>query len=143
MAHELNIENGQASMMYVGQVPWHGLGTRLESAPKTADEAVKAAGLDWGSRLSETSHALGVGYFSGDPLTAKPLCASIIGKKGRIRDLRPGQQRRYKILQNREAFSFFDAVIATGKVEYHTAGALGNGERAVWVLAKVAGVHQG
>ena len=43
MAHELNIEDGRASMMYVGEVPWHGLGTRLEKAPKTAEEAIAAA----------------------------------------------------------------------------------------------------
>jgi len=47
MAHELLIENGEAAMMYVGQVPWHDLGTRLETAPKTAAEAMKVAKLDW------------------------------------------------------------------------------------------------
>ena len=29
MAHEILIDNGKASMMYVGEEPWHGLGTRL------------------------------------------------------------------------------------------------------------------
>ena len=47
MAHNLNIKNGQAAMMYVGEVPWHELGTRLTKAPKTAEAAIAAAGLDW------------------------------------------------------------------------------------------------
>jgi hypothetical protein len=37
MAHELNTINGRTSMMYVGDVPWHGLGTKLD-APATALE---------------------------------------------------------------------------------------------------------
>ena len=30
MAHELEIVNGEAQMAYVGQLPWHGLGTAVE-----------------------------------------------------------------------------------------------------------------
>jgi len=34
-------------MVYVSEVPWHKLGTRLEEAPKTAEEDIKPAQLNW------------------------------------------------------------------------------------------------
>ena len=46
MAHNLLIQNGQASMFYINEVPWHGLGTKLDK-PATAQEAIHAAHLDW------------------------------------------------------------------------------------------------
>lgn len=48
MAHELWIETarGTASMFYVDDPPWHGLGQRLDN-PATSAEAIKAANLDW------------------------------------------------------------------------------------------------
>lgn len=47
MAHQLEImANGEASMMYAGKAPWHGLGTPVETEV-TAGAALKLAGLDW------------------------------------------------------------------------------------------------
>jgi hypothetical protein len=46
MPHNLATYNGQTMMMFVGLPPWHRLGTPL-SKPVTAEEAIKAAHLDW------------------------------------------------------------------------------------------------
>lgn len=46
MAHNLNIHNGRASMMYVGEPAWHKLGTSLPKLA-TSEEAIQAAQLDY------------------------------------------------------------------------------------------------
>jgi phage/plasmid-like protein (TIGR03299 family) len=133
MAHELLIERGKASMMFVGEDPWHHLGTKLASAPKTAEEAIKAANLDWLVGLKPVYVWEGEHFYK------------IQDRKAVVRLDKWGTEEchpfgvvgnDYRALQNREAFSFFDPIVETGQVSYHTAGALGRGER-VWVLAKV------
>ncbi len=46
MGHNIEIRNGQASMFYVDEPPWHSLGKKL-AKPATAREAIEAAKLDW------------------------------------------------------------------------------------------------
>jgi phage/plasmid-like protein (TIGR03299 family) len=49
--------------------------------------------------------------------------------------------RRYQLLQNVDAFAFFDPIVGQKKAYFETAGALGEGER-IWVMARMPGAMQ-
>lgn len=123
MSHELEIVSGQAKMFFVGQTPWHGLGTEL-NAPPTIDEGIVAAGLDWnvGMKKLVTVDGEEVDHRA----TYRETDGRIFGVVG------PG----YRPVQNREAFQWFQPLLDTGEVALHTAGAL-QGGRKVWMLAKI------
>ena len=132
MAHNLEIKNGEASMMYVGEEPWHGLGTKLES-PASAAEAIEAAKLDWEVKkvpLYAGSGRRRVALKNRFAVVRKDLW----GKKQCEALGVVGSQ--YTPLQNREAFSFFDPIVGEKAAVYHTAGVLGDGKR-IWILAKL------
>lgn len=134
MAHNLNEKDGKAAMMYVGAEPWHGLGTKLEGA-STSAEAIAAAGLDWAVSKEPA-------FFkkpAKDGLTGfKAIPDAFAVVRGDTQDALGVVGKRYTPLQNRDAFSFFDAIVGMKEAIYHTAGALGQGER-VWLLAKLPG----
>jgi len=126
MGHELCTVNGRTAMFYVGEVPWHGLGCRLD-APATAREAIQAANLDYDVTLAKLTTTDGI------PVTSRKAVVrtdtdDILGVVG----------TSYVPVQNREAFAFLDAIVADGSLRYHTAGALRKGER-IWLLAKLPG----
>jgi len=130
--HNLHIENGKASMMYVGEVPWHRLGTKLDR-PATAEEAILAAKLDWQvvkkplyATDGRAARALARRYAVVREDTWGAADCPVFGVVG----------EEYTPLQNREAFAFFDGIVGKGAAIYHTAGALGRGER-VWILARL------
>ena len=132
--HNIATIAGKSAMMYAGQVPWHGLGTPLKK-PATAAEAIRAASLDWEvvkTPLHLKQHkryqvvADRFAMVRADQLKQKmPRVLGIVGKD-------------YTPLQNREAFNWFDPIVGRDAAVYHTAGALGDGER-VWILAKLPG----
>jgi phage/plasmid-like protein (TIGR03299 family) len=124
MPHELATTNGQTAMAYFGETPWHGLGTKLE-APATAQDAIGAAGLNYLVELRSISTDDGV-RIPQRKAVVRADTNQVLGVVG----------NSYQPVQNHQCFGFLDAVVADGRLRYHTAGALGNGER-VWMLAKL------
>ena len=128
MSHDLNMNNGKASMFYVGETPWHKLGTKLEN-PATAYEAIDAAGLNYTvikNPIVTVLRSNKIKTIANHFATVRTDTEEILGVVG----------SRYEVIQNRNAFSFFDALIGSDEAIYHTAGALGKGER-IWILAKL------
>jgi phage/plasmid-like protein (TIGR03299 family) len=142
MAHNLNFNNrtGKYSFFSVQQKAWHNLGQIIEDYPTSA-EAIKHAGLDYEVRKKPA-------FIKGEGLSLGNNGEIIEGSDIIIPDsfgtYRSDTNQAfdtvgkiYQIVQNREAFAFFDAIVGGGDgILYETAGALGNGER-IFITAKL------
>ena len=111
------------TMMYVREKPWHGLGTEVAEAPTSAD-ALRFAGLDWKVEQEPVCNVRG-GVIPGYKANVRDRDGSVLGIVG----------KRYKVVQNEDAFKFTDGLIG-GEVRYETAGSL-RGGRQIWLLAKM------
>ena len=109
------------SMFYVRETPWHGLGTRVNTAP-TSKEALELAGLDW-QVVQEPIYTETKELIEGYKANVRDSDRRVLGV---VTD-------RYKVIQNEEAFSFTDELLEEG-VRYETAGSLQGGKK-VWLLA--------
>lgn len=120
MAH--NVE----TMAYAGEVPWHGLGVRVE-ADLTPAEMRRAAGLDW--EVFKTDD-----YVKLDGKWIKS------GTQKLVRDsdnrILSTVSEDWVPMSMEEQFDFFNDFCHNGNMEMHTAGSLRDGE-IVWALAKV------
>jgi phage/plasmid-like protein (TIGR03299 family) len=120
-------------MAYYGEVPWHKLGMAVPKGV-TAEQMIRAAGLDWKVELRPARGAQEInrkGEFSRYEVVRVPR-----PKTEETEVLLGVVSRRYKPLQNVEAFEFFDPIVGEKKAYFETAGALGEGER-IWVMAKM------
>jgi len=128
MAHELNINNGKASFFSVKEKPWHGLGKILENCPNSA-EAIKLAGLDFEvgkAEISCTVPNFGITNVPNKYATFRKDNGCVFGVVG----------ERYEIVQNKDAFTFFDAIVGEGAAIYETAGCLYDGQ-VIFITAKL------
>lgn len=117
MAHEVE------TMMYVGKLPWHGLGNKLDSQA-TAKEAIVASGLDW---KVKKERLVWENWETNKYVLYRETDRKFLGIVGDL----------YIPCQNQDAFRFLDAVTQDPRgPKYETAGSLYGG-RVVWILAKL------
>lgn len=138
MAHQLNYndQTGKYSFFSVKQPAWHGLGQIVQDYP-TSKEAIRFAGLDY--------QVMKKPVFLKGEADSQGRAGDIIVPE-RFATYRSDTQeafdvvgKDYHIVQNTDAFSFFDAIVGDGSgIMYETAGALGRGER-IFITAKLPG----
>lgn len=127
MAHNLEIRNGVASFAST-QVAWHGLGQIVDQA-MTAQQAIKLAHLDY-----EVVKVPNYAYFNGEFLDTPSSFSTLRSDTQQILGDKIG--KNYTIVQNLEAFEFFDTIVESGAAIYETAGVLGIGEK-IFITAKM------
>ena len=126
MAHEVEIVDGVAQMAYAGDVPWHGLGTKV-SNDLTPVQMMQKAGLDWEVEKKDAYvYVDGQAIKTGQQALIRKSDNSILTNVG----------SNWNPVQNEQAFEFFAEYVAAGDMEMHTAGSLKDGQN-VWALAKV------
>lgn len=136
MAHQLRInKNGFADFFSAKEKAWHGLGKIVENS-LTSSQAIIEAGLDF----TVEKEPIFVRY--SEEVKKK------LAKKGGIIDKKFGTYRTdtgetfgvvgsvYEIIQNTQAFSFFDNIVGEKKAIFETAGALYNG-KVIFITAKL------
>jgi len=136
MAHEINFNErtGQHSFFSVKEKAWHGLGQVVDQYPTSA-EALRFAGLDYEVVKEDlyTTSFNDAGQAMDFTKRVKSHFATIRKDTG---DILGVVGKDYEIVQNLEAFSFFDAIVGGEGIQYETAGALGKGER-IFITAKL------
>ena len=127
------------TMAYAGQVPWHGLGTKVDNT-MSPEEMLKAAQIDWtvSKRPAYT--------------VSKPDCWNIVDPTGEASFIRAEDSyfltrdsdnkilshcgEGYIPFQNAEVMDFFKKFTEAGAMNMETAGSLKDGKD-IWGLAKL------
>jgi phage/plasmid-like protein (TIGR03299 family) len=122
------------TMMYAREVPWHGIGVKVEQEV-TAAAAIKLGGLDWDCEkqpifLGGTNEVDGIKVVGHEIVNKHAVVRKSDGSVfGVVSDA-------YEIIQNSDCFDFMDTIIGEGQAVYHTAGSLFGG-RIVFMTVKL------
>ncbi len=128
MSHELNMQNGKASMAYVGDTPWHGLGQKLTEAA-TIDDWKREAGMSYTIKPAQmTATAEGLSspiHVPNKVALYRDDTEEVLGVVG----------SRYKVVQPEEVLEFFQDLVEERGFVLDTAGVLFNGSK-YWAMAR-------
>lgn len=127
MAHNLNYneKTNKYAFASVKQKAWHGLGQVLDN-PMDSETAIREAQLDWNVIKEPVKYGKGNRIMSDRFVTTREDNEAPLGIVGNV----------YEIIQNVDAFKFFDAIVGKGEAIYETAGALYDG-RKIFITAKL------
>lgn len=136
MSHDIDLSNGRENFAYAGAKPWHRLGTEVPGL-MTAREALVAGGTDydveirplWAGDNADADKALPCLAVPGHFATVRTDTNATLGVVG----------NRYSVVQNRDAFSFFDAALGEDAAAIECVGSLNGGRRA-FMLARIPGI---
>ena len=98
------------TMAYAGEVPWHGLGTKV-SADLTPRQMMEKAGCNW-----EVAKVPTVAFYGSD-IIETGTNALIRETDGKV--LSPMVGDNWEPVQNSEAFDFFSEYCLAGDMEMH------------------------
>lgn len=142
MAHEIYTNAiGRASMAYIGQTPWHGLGQALtEGAP--IETWQHEAGLDWEAKLAIVRYMREIVGEDGQPMTTteKKDDSRVIYRSDTGEALSVVSDR-YRPVQPKEVIEFYRDLTERYGFVLETAGVL-KGGRKIWALAKTGNAMQ-
>jgi len=127
MAAEIDTSNNRQNMAFVGQTPWHGLGSHL-TAGADIETWRTAAGLAW--EVAETE------VLFRDQTLVREFPDTKILLRSDTRAPLSVVSKWYNTVQPGEVLGFFDELVRAGGFELETAGALRGGKR-IWALARV------
>lgn len=128
MAHGISFVNGRREMAYVGQTPWHGLGSQLE-AGATIETWQSAAGMDW------TIHNAPVNFLGSDGVRHAMSDRVVLFRSDTQAPLGVVSDG-YRPVHPGEVLEFFRDLTGAAGFTLDTAGTLFGGKR-LWALASI------
>lgn len=125
MSAEIEVVNGQAKAVFAHEVPWHGLGTIVESE-LTYGAAIKLAGLD---TICEKRplYIKGEHAVDGIPVIGREVPDMVGVVRVNDNKILGVVSPDYEIIQNHECFEFLDEIVGSGQAIFHSAASLFGG----------------
>lgn len=128
------------------KTPWHSLGLPIDDDKKLSiEDGIKSAGLDWEVRkipltVMSKEQMMSLGIKEDDASKFDGLHGKIVDRFATVRmsdlSILGNVGKSYEILQNMDAFKFFQPFLDSGSATLETSGSLFSGQK-VWVLAKL------
>lgn len=135
MAHNLEKNDDGTTSFVSTEKAWHGLGTIVKNA-MTSEEAIRLARLDYTVEVKPMLAKIEIAGANDLLIPVPDKFATVRTDKNKVLGV---VGNRYKVVQNTEAFEFFDAIVGGKHAMFETAGVLGQGER-IFVSAKMPDV---